>query len=366
MKPRDPVVNLKSIAEQVGVSRMTVSLALRDDGRISEKTRERVRAVAHELGYTPNPRIGQLMAETSRTRHGVSGETLAYVTSEPTREGWRRFGTGPYETGARRAAEHGYRLEPWWIADPGQPPARLNQILWSRGIKGIIIPNISRQCFTDWGGTLPIEWERFCVVDVGGSLRRPVVNQVLHDHQAGLFMALDELEALGYRRIGLCLRAEDDLRTHHRWTGAYFVWRSLRGYEPALQPLIVDEFKPAVVRQWVRQNRLEALISPGVLPLSEWGLQVPLKLGFASLHLWVKGAEGLTGIDQGGDGIEAAGVDLLVTLLRLKQRGAPAHPMRWVMGGRWVAGATTRQIRPVRTRPVGIENELLALQPSPK
>ena len=57
MKPKNPVVNLRHIAERVGVSRITVSMALRDDGRISEVTRERVRAVANELGYTPNPRI---------------------------------------------------------------------------------------------------------------------------------------------------------------------------------------------------------------------------------------------------------------------------------------------------------------------
>jgi DNA-binding LacI/PurR family transcriptional regulator len=360
MKPKNPVVNLRHIAERVGVSRITVSMALRDDGRISEVTRERVRAVAKELGYTPNPRIGALMAETSRTRHGVSGETLAYVTSEPTRDGWKRFGTGCYETVERRAAEHGYRLEPWWIADPAQTPARLNQILWSRGVRGVIIPNISHQCFADWGGTLPIEWERFSVVEIGGSLRRPLVNQVFHDHQAGLFMALDELEALGYRRIGLCLKSEDDLRTHHRWTGAYFVWRSLRGYESVLHPLIVDELTPALVRQWVRTNRVEAVVSPGVLPLNEWGFNVPVKLGFASLHMWGKETEGLTGIDQESDGIEAAAVDMLVTLLHRNQRGVPAHPVRWMLRGRWVAGETTRQIRPVRVRPVGIENELLA------
>jgi len=44
------VVSLKHIAERIGVSRMTVSQALRNDGRIAEATRERVRAAARELG----------------------------------------------------------------------------------------------------------------------------------------------------------------------------------------------------------------------------------------------------------------------------------------------------------------------------
>jgi len=359
--PEKKVVTLRHIADRVGVSRITVSMALREDGRISKATRERVREAAQALGYTPNPRIGELMAETARARHGGAGETLAFVTTESTRDGWKPSGEDDYKTVACRAAEHGYRLQPWWIADPSQAPARLNQILWARGVKGVIIPNISYQCLADWGGTLPIEWDRFCVVDVGGSLRRPLVNQVLHDHQAGLFMAIDELEALGYQRIGLCLKSVDDLRTHHRWSAAYFVWRVLRGYESDLQPLLVDELKPAAVRRWARQNRLDAIISPGIPPLDAWGFQVPLKLGFASLHLWGSGAEAASGIDQESDEIYLAAVDMLVTLLRRHQMGVPAYPVRWKLGGRWVAGATTRQRRPVPVRPVGIENELLTV-----
>jgi len=355
------VVTLRNIAEHVGVSRMTVSLALREDGRIPEVTRERVLAAARELGYTPNPRIGELMAETARSRHGLSGETLAFMTSEPSRDGWRKYSLDIFNMVEQRASDHGYRVEPWWIADPELSPARINQILWSRGISGVIIPNISQQLFTDCGGSLPIEWEHFCVVEIGGGLRQPLVNQVFHDHQAGLFMALDQLEALGYRRIGLCLKSEDDLRTHHRWSGAYSVWRWLRKFETDLQPLIVEELSQELTAQWVRKNRLEAVISPGVLPLDEWGFDVPGKLGFASLHLWGEGAEGLSGINQESNEIAAAAVDMLATLLKRHQRGIPAHPMRWLMGGSWVEGRSTRQIRTVSVPPAGIESELLQL-----
>ncbi len=360
MKPKKTVVSMKHIAELVGVSRMTVSMALRDDGRISEGTRRRVHAAARKLGYAPNPKIAERMAETARAGHGATGETLAYLTSEPTRDGWKRFKDGYFENIERRAAEYGYRIEPWWIADPALTPARNNQIIWSRGVRGVIIPNISHQVFADWGGTLPIEWDRFSVVDIGGSLRHPLVSQVHHDHQSGMFMALDNLEALGYRRIGLCLRSEDDLRTHRRWTGAYFVWRALRGYEAVLQPLIVDEFRPADVRRWARQNRLEAIISPGILPLGEWGLKVPQDIGFASLHLWGEAAKGVAGINQEEAGITESAVDMLVTQLRRNQKGIQEHPMRWMLRGRWVAGETACQIRAVKGDLQGVENEPFA------
>jgi LacI family transcriptional regulator len=353
------IVSLKDVADRVGVSRMTISLALRGDGRISAATRERVRLAALEMGYAPNPRIGELMAETARTRHGVSGETLAFLTSEPTPDGWKEFDSGTYQAVELCCREHGYRVAPWWIADPSQSPRRLNQILWSRGIRGIIIPNISQKLFGAWGGTLPIDWDNFQVVEIGGGLRYPPVNQVLHDHQAGLFMALDELESLGYQRIGLCLKSEDDLRTHHRWTGAYGVWLALRRHKPSLQPLIVKELEPAPFRRWVQQNRLEAVISPGILPLGKWGFKVPASLGFASLDLWGKQAKQTSGIDQQRDKVASAAVEMMITLLRRNQKGSLDTPMRWVLGGRWVAGKTTRQVQPVAMRPPGIENEPL-------
>ncbi|MEX0741378.1 MAG: LacI family DNA-binding transcriptional regulator, partial [Phycisphaeraceae bacterium] len=44
-------VTLKHIADEAGVSSMTVSRALRGVSRIDPKTRQRVRAVAERLGY---------------------------------------------------------------------------------------------------------------------------------------------------------------------------------------------------------------------------------------------------------------------------------------------------------------------------
>ena len=47
-------VSLKDIAEHLGVTKMTVSAALRGTGRIGEETRRQVIKAAMELGYRPN------------------------------------------------------------------------------------------------------------------------------------------------------------------------------------------------------------------------------------------------------------------------------------------------------------------------
>jgi DNA-binding LacI/PurR family transcriptional regulator len=50
----DKPIRLKDIAQRCGISAMTVSCALRGNGRISTETAEHVREVAREMGYDPS------------------------------------------------------------------------------------------------------------------------------------------------------------------------------------------------------------------------------------------------------------------------------------------------------------------------
>ena len=47
-------MNIYDIAELAGVSIATVSRVVNDSPRVSEKTKQRVRAIMEENGYTPN------------------------------------------------------------------------------------------------------------------------------------------------------------------------------------------------------------------------------------------------------------------------------------------------------------------------
>ena len=49
--------NMRQIAEAAGVSVATVSMALRNSERITPETREKVRAIATEMNYRPDPLI---------------------------------------------------------------------------------------------------------------------------------------------------------------------------------------------------------------------------------------------------------------------------------------------------------------------
>ena len=55
-------VTMARIAAEAGVSKNTVSLALRGDRQVTEATRTRIEEIANRLGYQRNPLMSHLMA----------------------------------------------------------------------------------------------------------------------------------------------------------------------------------------------------------------------------------------------------------------------------------------------------------------
>ncbi|TLS49529.1 LacI family transcriptional regulator [Paenibacillus antri] len=69
-------VKLDDIAKVVGLSKMAVSLALREDVSVSKDTIQRVKEVADQLGYTPNRFAQSLVNGRSRTLALLLGGSL--------------------------------------------------------------------------------------------------------------------------------------------------------------------------------------------------------------------------------------------------------------------------------------------------
>src|SRR5882762_6787627 len=84
-------ITLKDIARKAGVSVMTVSRALRNQSNLSSETRDRVQAIAEEMGYRPNPLVAALMTYRRSARRIDKSQTLAFLTSFPSRSGWREI-----------------------------------------------------------------------------------------------------------------------------------------------------------------------------------------------------------------------------------------------------------------------------------
>ena len=90
---------MRQIATAAGVSVATVSMALRNSEKITAAVREKVRAVAAQLNYRPDPLIAAL-ADRRREHKPASLDVIAYITAYPTREGWPTTASPPPPTRA--------------------------------------------------------------------------------------------------------------------------------------------------------------------------------------------------------------------------------------------------------------------------
>ncbi|TNF20010.1 MAG: LacI family DNA-binding transcriptional regulator, partial [Vibrionaceae bacterium] len=61
---------LQDIADQVGITKMTVSRYLRDPNSVAQKTQEKIAAVIDELGYIQN-RVPAILSKSSSRAIGI-------------------------------------------------------------------------------------------------------------------------------------------------------------------------------------------------------------------------------------------------------------------------------------------------------
>lgn len=138
-------VTLKDIAEAVGKSVAAVSRALNDYDDISEETRQYVKRVAREMGYSPNLMARRLQKRTTDTLGFILpvlsprdadpyfSELLAGIASEATRHSFDLLvstcAPGPDETLAYRRLISSHRIDGMIVARPRQTDARIDLLL---------------------------------------------------------------------------------------------------------------------------------------------------------------------------------------------------------------------------------------------
>jgi len=88
-------VSLRDVARAVGVSHMAVSLALRDDPRVSEARRREIRAKAEQLGYRPDPMLSSLAAYRNTRRSTTVRATVAWLNQWADPRALRRLRVEP-------------------------------------------------------------------------------------------------------------------------------------------------------------------------------------------------------------------------------------------------------------------------------
>jgi DNA-binding LacI/PurR family transcriptional regulator len=334
---------LQTIADQAGVSRAAVSLALRNQPGISKSTRERIKTIANELGYRPNPMVSALMSHLKTLRPTANVGAIPFITDFPTRDEWRDFSIimRYFEGASARAQQAGYHLEEMWLREPGMTAKKMRSILVNRGVEGVLIAPLP-----EGRRHISLDMSNFAGATMGYSLVRPKLHRAVHRHIESLRLVLQKLRHLGYRRIGLAVYETQDRRNDFNWSTAYAGYQITLPAKERIPIFYLDGDVDSKFSKWLKIAKPDAILSGnvGILDtIHNAGLSVPEDVGVAILD-HSESDKGVAGIDQQPELVGAAAVDMIVAQINRNERGLPVSPRQISTEGIWIPGKSVRRV----------------------
>jgi DNA-binding LacI/PurR family transcriptional regulator len=338
-------VTLKDIAKRVGVGKTTVSMALRENHRVSLVRRREIQRMAKQMGYVPDPFLSGLAAHSRERTPTKSHGVLAWVNhwDDPKRLLQFNEFKGYWRGASKAASQFGYHLdEVRW--ERNCTAKRFERILLARGIEGVLVP--PHHELLDWED---FDWNKFSVIRFGMSVQNPDSNLVTSDTFRAIVMAIKQIHDYGYRRIGVTINEEFNQRLGGNFLSGLYYVQTLLDLKKPLPPLITflkkrtaDELsrQKAALKSWLNKFKPDAILTADIeVPpmLRELGLRIPQDLAVAGTSvLDLPGID--TGIDQHPEAIGRIAVEMLVKQLNVNERGEPIDPCRILVESRWKDG----------------------------
>ncbi|WP_221033201.1 LacI family DNA-binding transcriptional regulator [Actomonas aquatica] len=340
-----PNPTLRSLAKELGLSRTTVSDALRGSPRVKQDTIKRVLAAADAAGYQRNPLTGTVMSLLRRSGgqdfRGVIG-AVDFVPTNRTRHA-QRYADAVVTGINLRANELGFKVERFEVGPNGMHLKRLDTILHTRGIQALVIlPAVGFPDLSD------LNWNRYTAVYADYYIDRPALHCVCSDHYRSMVALLHEVHRRGYRRPGLYMDIFLDERLQFRWEGAFV---ALQKYLPDIAevpPLRVQSLNRKNFLEWFNRYQPDVVFGHDgdVLAwMREDGAKVPETTGYVSLNS-LRAPEGSACLDLQSGQLGARAAELVTAQLLHNELGIPAQPSLTTISALLVEGHTLPSKKP--------------------
>lgn len=317
---------------------MTVSRALRGAPRNSPETRDRIRRIAREMGYRPNPAVSALMSARAQGKSAVAN--LALLKVGPGKEV-----LGYTEGAFEQAEKYGYHIEEYILHPPEMTPERLRSILLNRGVHGIVVLPVPVPSMD-----LHFDFEGFAVAAIGHSVAHEHLSRVTSDTYLRTLDALKHLYQRGYKRIGIINMPGLDKRAHYGVRAAAEV--AVHGIASDLKVhtflldvddeyVILSSRDKERIRDWIVKHRLQVVASqlehiPEVI--EEDGFKIPEDLAYLHLHLLKD--KRIACMDQMCKQVGRKAVDMVVAAINRNEFSLPEHPHVLSVPSEWRDGAS--------------------------
>jgi len=322
-------VTQRQIAECLGMSTATVSLALQGHPRISETTRTRVAAKARELGYIADPSLSALAQRRWQDHGGLNG-LVAMVFPD------RRQHPRPdrcAESLRIEAEQRWLRFEPFFLEEIGSVD-RLFQILRARGIEGLLLPP-----------SLPAEFYRhdglrdFALVLVHPDVSVPDLDQVRQNYDEAVRLVFRQIEARAFQRPAMAFVYERTLPDYGETALALF--DRLRRHDPHPLPHWTGHLRESdSLGAWAREVKPDVVIGSTAhvyWQLDRAGISIPRDLRFVALQKPDQDPR-VAGMRNNFDRQCVAALDWIELKLRRRKLGPSSLPQTLSIQPEWQAG----------------------------
>jgi len=346
-------ITLRDIGAALGVSHVTVSLALRNSPRIPEKRRLQIQKKAREMGYRPNAMAAALAHLRKASQEAPISAALGWLNFWDDPAKLRSFAEfDSYWQGATEAAEEcGYHLDEFQCSPNRLRLDRLEGVLLSRGIQGVLIPP---QKLT--ASIMDFSWDKFSAIRFGRSVPEPRLHLVTADQMANAMLAVEKARELGYRRIGYV-----SSRAFERgsvFLGGFLLAQRLLPRAERIPVLELDNINPGGgqrrLERWLVSTRPDAILTDikatgGMLQKA--GCRVPDDVGLGAMSVLDGSCD--AGINQNAMEIGRVAILMLVSLVHNGDRGIPPIFRQVLVEGFWQNGS----MMPDRTPPPARRNK---------
>ena len=214
------MVTIKDLAAAAGVSPATVSRSLNNSPLISQETRQRVQAIAKELGYSKNA-VAQGL---SRGKLAVLGLVISDITN-------------PFYAEVARGVEdvaqrHGFGVILCNTDEDLDKEAYYARFLWTHRVSGVILASSTLR-----DPIIQQMQQKIPVVLLSRIIQDHQVSYVACDDLAGGYLATEHLIKLGHRHIAFIGEPVEVAPS----------WLRFQGYQQALKTYKLPYFK-----KWAR------------------------------------------------------------------------------------------------------------------
>jgi len=342
-------VTMQDVADACGVSKVTVSLALKGkQWRMSKQTYERVIKAAKSMGYEHDAQLSKLasyLVDQKRGKH-VRGE-LAYLMT--VHKGVRDLGRNYYfyELIKPVARDYGYRLEIYEYSEDselGMSHNRIDRIWKTKGVQGVFVA-------PPYGRVLPkFNWKNYAWIAFGESLKDPSLHRIDSDFRHATLECFKQLYALGYKRIGLICTMGYERAMQFLIRSAHDAFHLMYPDAEVLSIMDADlspsfEAKVGPIKEWIMRERPDAIISyeSTYADLIQMGYKVPHDFAFATWLMEYKSKREVSGVVRAEHALAKTSVELLLSQIEHGAFGVPEAAIRTRIEGQWLPRKTTRK-----------------------